>query len=133
MTTSATKHALLVDTRSNEPGTADFRVVSANIQSFPDDALTLAEAEEDLRRNAAAGDLVLLQEIAPRYRPLVAAAFPASEWEVFYGADDNSEPIAYRRDRFTRLEARATVLHPPVAKLHFRRHITHLHLREEPS
>ena len=46
-----------------------FRIVTANVQSFPDNAITLAEALDDLRRNAADGDVVLLQEIAARYRP----------------------------------------------------------------
>ncbi len=111
----------------------DFRVITANIQSFPPQAISDAQALEDLRANAAAGDIVLLQEIAADYRPLVAQAFPEAEWEVFFGAPDNSEPIAFRRDRFTQLHAQATVLHPPVAKVHFRRHITHLKLRENTS
>lgn len=137
-TTGTTKSATTSTNKSTTKatgatGSAEFRVLTANVQSYPPDALTLAEAEEDLRRNAAAADLVLLQEIAPDYRPLVARAFPDSDWEVFFGADDNSEPIAFRKDRFVRLQGRATVLHPPVAKVHFRRHITHLKLRERTS
>jgi GH25 family lysozyme M1 (1,4-beta-N-acetylmuramidase) len=114
-------------------GTASFRVLTANVQSFPENALTLSEAEDDLRRNADAADIVLLQEIAARYQALVRRAFPAAEWEVFFGADDNSEPIAFRRSMFRQLEGRATVLHPARAGLHFRRHITHLHLMAQPS
>ena len=113
--------------------TIDFRIVTANIQSFPADAMTDAQALEDLRENAEVADIVLLQEIAPRYKPLVAQAFPAAEWEVFFGADDNSEPVAFRTDLFTALDKKATVLHPSVAKMHFRRHITHLHLRHRAS
>src|SRR4051794_41170964 len=115
-TTGTTPSALLNGHVGSRPGTTDFRVMTANIQSFPPDALTLAEAADDLRRNADAADIVLLQEIAAHSRPLVADASPSAEWEVFFGADDNSEPIAYRRSRFTKLDARATVLHPPVAK-----------------
>src|SRR5262245_42808948 len=114
-------------------GAVGFRVLTANVQSFPENAMTLAEALEDLRRNADSGDIVLLQEIAERYQDLVAKAFPAADWEVFYGHQDNSEPIAFRRSMFRRLEGKAIVLHPPRAGLHFRRHITYLRLAAEPS
>ena len=133
-TTAPAKKATAANgTEPSARTSTEFRVMTANIQSFPPDALTLDEALEDLRDNAAVADIVLLQEIAPQYRPLVAKAFPETDWEVFFGAPDNSEPIAYRRDRFVELDAKATVLHPPVAKVHFRRHITHLHLRDKPS
>jgi GH25 family lysozyme M1 (1,4-beta-N-acetylmuramidase) len=109
------------------------RVITANVQSFPQNALSLAEAKEDLRRNAEAGDLVLLQEIVDRYRPLVARAFPDREWEVFYGHRDNSAPIAFRRSRFRRVKGRATQLHPPRAGIHGRRFTTYLQLALEPD
>jgi GH25 family lysozyme M1 (1,4-beta-N-acetylmuramidase) len=109
------------------------RVITANVQSFPQHALSLAEAKEDLRRNAEAGDLVLLQEIVDRYRPLVARAFPDREWEVFYGHPDNSAPIAFRRSRFRRVKGRAMQLHPPRAGIHGRRFTTYLQLALEPD
>ncbi|HEX5089433.1 MAG TPA: glycoside hydrolase family 25 protein [Nocardioides sp.] len=118
---------------SSGNSTAGFRVLTANIQSFPESALTLSQAEEDLRRNADVADIVLLQEIAKRYQGLVKRAFPAAEWEVFFGADDNSEPIAFRRSMFRKLEGRAILLHPARAGLHFRRHTTYLHLMAQPS
>ena len=52
------------------------RVITANVQSFPERALTQRQALDDLVENAAHGDLVFLQEIAERYRPLVDEAFP---------------------------------------------------------
>ena len=106
-----------------------FRIVTANVQSFPVNAISLAEALDDLRRNAADGDLVLLQEIAARYRTLVQMAFPASEWVVYYGRSDNSTPIAFRRALFSKVEGRVELLHPAVKHLHFRRYMTHLRLR----
>jgi GH25 family lysozyme M1 (1,4-beta-N-acetylmuramidase) len=112
---------------------ADVRVLTANVQSFPADAMTRDQALEDLRRNAEVADVVLLQEIAERYRPLVAEAFPVADWEVYYGAEDNSEPIAYRRDHYEELDAGVSLLHPAVAKVHFRRHLTHLFLRDRAS
>src|SRR4051812_21208674 len=118
---------------SSGNGTAGFRVLTANVQSFPENALTLTEAEEDLKSNAEAADIVLLQEIAARYQHLVKRAFPEAEWEVFFGADDNSEPIAFRRSMFRQLEGRAILLHPARAGLHFRRHTTYLHLMAQPS
>jgi len=108
---------------------APLRVVTANVQSFPEDALTLDQALDDLTRNAEIGDLVLLQEIATRYRPLVERAFPTDQWIVYYGADDNASPIAARRDLFTKVDGTATELHPPVADRHRRRYTTHLQLR----
>ena len=106
-----------------------FRIVTANVQSFPVNAISLAEAHDDLRRNAADGDVVLLQEIAARYKTLVQMAFPASEWVVYYGRSDNSTPIAFRRALFTKVEGRVELLHPAVKHLHFRRYMTHLRLR----
>ena len=106
-----------------------FRVVTANVQSFPVNAISLAEALDDLRRNAADGDLVLLQEIAARYKTLVQMAFPAAEWVVYYGRSDNSTPIAFRRALFAKVEGRVDLLHPAVRHLHFRRYMTHLRLR----
>jgi len=108
---------------------APLRVVTANVQSFPDDALTSAQALEDLTRNAAIGDLVLLQEIASRYRPLVSRAFPAPEWAVFYGPDDNETPIAFRRGLLADVAGTVSLLHPPVRGRHRRRYTTHLRLR----
>jgi GH25 family lysozyme M1 (1,4-beta-N-acetylmuramidase) len=108
---------------------APVRVVTANVQSFPEDALTPAQALDDLRSNAEIGDLVLLQEIASRYRPLVEQAFPASVWGVYYGRPDNSTPIAFRRELFAKVEGTVTLLHPEVADRHRRRYTTHLKLR----
>ena len=99
------------------------------MQSFPVNAISLAEALDDLRRNAADGDVVLLQEIAARYKTLVQMAFPASEWVVYYGRSDNSTPIAFRRALFSKVEGRVELLHPAVKHLHFRRYMTHLRLR----
>ncbi len=109
-------------------GAVELRVLTANVQSFPTHAITLDEAREDLIRNAAAADIVLLQEIADRYQRLVEEAFPASDWEVFYGRRDNTEPIAYRRGLFQRLEGRVTQLHPPRPGLHGRRFTTYTRL-----
>ena len=108
---------------------APFRTITANVQSFPEDALTAQQALEDLTLNAADGDLVLLQEIAARYRPLVQLAFPSPEWEVYYGRVDNAQPIAFRRSIFRKVTADVTLLHPAHAQLHRRRYITHVQLR----
>ena len=108
---------------------APFRVMTANVQSFPEDALTTQQALDDLTRNAADGDLVLLQEIAPRYRPLVQIAFPSSEWDVYYGKVDNAQPIAFRKAIFAKMAADVTLLHEAQARLHRRRYITHVRLR----
>ena len=105
------------------------RVVTANVQSFPESALSLPQALEDLTRNAEVGDLVLLQEIATRYRPLVERAFPAPEWTVYYGRPDNHEPIAFRRELFAKIAGGTTLLHPAVAHRHQRRYTTQLRLR----
>lgn len=105
------------------------RVVTANVQSFPVDALTSTQALEDLRRNAEIGDLVLLQEIASRYRPLVATAFPAPEWQVYYGRPDNQTPIAFRRSVLAKRAGEVTLLHPAVPGRHARRYTTYLRLR----
>ena len=114
------------------PPAGPFRVVTANVQSFPDDAISLPQALDDLQRNAADGDLVLLQEIASRYRPLVQSAFPAAEWVVYYGRSDNADPIAFRRSLFAKVEGRVDVLHPPRKHLHTRRYTTYLRLRYRP-
>ena len=119
-------------TAATTPPVGPFRVVTANVQSFPDDAITLAQALEDLQRNAADGDLVLLQEIATRYRPLVQSAFPSPEWAVYYGRSDNADPIAFRRSLFTKLDSRVDLLHPPVRHVHTRRYTTYLRLRYRP-
>ncbi|WP_345528390.1 glycoside hydrolase family 25 protein [Nocardioides endophyticus] len=108
---------------------APVRVVTANVQSFPEDALTAGQALDDLRSNAEIGDLVLLQEIASRYRPLVEQAFPAPMWTVYYGRPDNSTPIAFRRELFAKVEGAVTLLHPAVADRHRRRYTTQLKLR----
>lgn len=117
----------------NANGTVGFRVLTANIQCFPTNAMTLAQAREDMQRNAEVADIVLLQEIADRYHDLVLKAFPAPEWEVYFGREGNSEPIAFRRDKFRLVKGRVTLLHPPRAGIHGRRHITHVHLSAEPS
>ncbi len=118
----------------SQNGALGLRVLTANIQSFPKNALTPAEAKEDLRRNAEVADIVLLQEIADRYHPLVADAFPSDEWEVFYGpSKDNSEPIAFRRRMFRQLEGRIMQLHPPRAGVHGKRFMTYLRLRAEAN
>jgi GH25 family lysozyme M1 (1,4-beta-N-acetylmuramidase) len=114
------------------PAVGPFRVVTANVQSFPDDAITPAQALEDLQRNAADGDLVLLQEIVSRYRPLVQSAFPSSEWVVYYGRPDNADPIAFRRSLFAKVEGRVELLHPGRKHLHPRRYTTYLRLRYRP-
>jgi GH25 family lysozyme M1 (1,4-beta-N-acetylmuramidase) len=106
-----------------------FRVLSANVQSFPRTAITLAEAREDLRANAADGDLVLLQEIDSRYRRLVAEEFPSTDWHVFYGPRENHSPIAVREAMFDVLDESTLPIHPGVAGLHERRYLTHVHLR----
>lgn len=108
---------------------APFRVITANVQSFPEDALTTEQALADLTLNAADGDLVLLQEIAPRYRPLVQVAFPSSDWEVYYGKVDNAQPIAFRKAIFAKMAADTTLLHEAQPHLHRRRYITHVRLR----
>ena len=117
----------------NDNGTVDFRVLTANIQSVPEDAITLGQASEDLRRNAKAADIVLLQEIADRYHDLVVKAFPEPEWEVFFGDNGNSEPIAFRRSMFRLIDGHTTPLHPPRAGIHGRRLITQVHLSAEPE
>lgn len=114
-------------------GTLKVRVLTANVQSFPDHALTLDEAQDDLKRNADVADIVLLQEIADRYRPLVERAFPSPEWEVFYGRIGNNEPIAFRRRLFRRLDGKVTQLHPGVAGLHGRRNMTWVRLAAESN
>jgi GH25 family lysozyme M1 (1,4-beta-N-acetylmuramidase) len=106
-----------------------FRVVTANVQSFPKDAISLEQARADLRANAADGDLVLLQEIDQRYRRLVADEFPANDWHVFYGPRENHSPIAARKAVFDLLADDTLPIHPGVPKLHERRYLTHLHLR----
>ena len=108
------------------------RVITANVQSFPEDAITLDQAAEDLRRNAADGDLVLLQEIAPRYVPLVAQAFPAPEWEVFFGKSDNRAPIAFRTSLFSMVAGEVSLLHRARAHLHSRKYTTYLRLTFKP-
>ena len=108
------------------------RVLTANVQSFPEDAITLEQAAEDLRRNAADGDLVLLQEIAPRYVPLVEQAFPAPEWEVFFGKSDNRAPIAFRTSLFSMVTGEVSLLHRARAHLHSRKYTTYLRLTFKP-
>ncbi|TGN65872.1 hypothetical protein EXE59_19385 [Nocardioides eburneiflavus] len=123
-------------TRSSRAGTTakasavrTFRVLTANVQSFPRTAITLAQAREDLRANARDGDLVLLQEIDQRYRRVVLDEFPATDWHVFYGPKDNRAAIAVRTEAFEVLDEEAVRIHPGVAGLHERRHLVHLHLR----
>lgn len=106
-----------------------FRVLTANVQSFPPTAITLAQAREDIRANAADGDLVLLQEIDQRYRRVVLEEFPSTDWHVFYGPKDNRAPIAVRTDVFDVVDEEALQIHRGVPGLHERRHLTHLHLR----
>lgn len=106
-----------------------FRVLTANVQSFPRTAITLEQAREDLRANAADGDLVLLQEIDQRYRRIVLEEFPSSDWHVFFGPRENHSPIAARRAVFELIAEQALLVHPGVPKLHERRYLTHLHLR----
>jgi GH25 family lysozyme M1 (1,4-beta-N-acetylmuramidase) len=106
-----------------------FRVLTANIQSVPEGVLTTEQALIDLTRNATDGDIVLLQEIAFRYQALVEDAFPAPQWEVYYGQRDNAQPIAFRRDLFEKVSGDVVLLHEARAGLHRRRYITHLQLR----
>jgi hypothetical protein len=108
---------------------APFRVMTANVQSFPDRAITAEQALTDLTRNASDADLVLMQEIVTRYRPLVQSAFPSSAWEVYYGKQDNTQPIAFRKSLFAKVAAEVLPLHPARAHLHHRRYTTHLTLR----
>ena len=108
---------------------APFRILTANVQSVPEGAITTDQALVDLTRNAADADLVLLQEIAFRYQPLVRDAFPSDEWDVYYGKDENGQPIAFRKDIFTKVAGDVTLLHPARAHLHQRRYATHLRLR----
>src|SRR5215212_8829406 len=114
-------------------GILKFRVLTANVQSFPDHALTLDEAQDDLKRNADVADIVLLQEIADRYRPLVERACPSLEWDVYYGRKDNTEPIAFRKRLFRRLDQGVTQLHPGIAGLHGRRNMTWVRLAAESN
>lgn len=114
---------------SDAMGSAAFRILTANVQSVPENAITTDQALMDLARNAADAELVLLQEIAFRYQPLLRDAFPSPEWEVYYGKSDNGQPIAYRRGSFVKVAGDVTVLHPPREGLHRRRYITHLRLR----
>jgi GH25 family lysozyme M1 (1,4-beta-N-acetylmuramidase) len=127
-------------TRATRGGTPDaatvvrtFRVVTANVQSFPRNALTLDQAREDLRANAADGDLVLLQEIDQRYRRLVLDEFPADTWHVYFGPRGNHSPVAARKDVFDVLDRQALMVHPGVPKVHERRYLTHLHLRHRET
>lgn len=106
-----------------------FRLLTANVQSFPRTALTLDQAREDLRANAADGDLVLLQEIDSRYRRIVLEEFPSNEWHVHFGPRENHSPIAARRDVFDVLDEHALLVQPGVPKVNERRYLTHLHLR----
>ncbi|CUR59406.1 putative Lysozyme [metagenome] len=106
-----------------------FRLLTANVQSFPPTAITLDQAREDLRANAADGDLVLLQEIDTRYRRLVLEEFPRTSWQVFFGPRANHSPIAVRRDAFDVLDEHALQVHPGVAKVNEPRYLTHVHLR----
>lgn len=106
-----------------------FRVLTANVQSVPRTALTLAQARADLRANAADGDLVMLQEIDQRYRRLVAEEFPDTDWHVVFGPGDNRSPIAARKDTFDLLDHQTLLIHPVRVRLHGRRYLTHLHLR----
>ena len=110
------------------------RIVTANVQSFPEDAITPEQALADLTANAAIGDIVLLQEIVARYRPLARRAFPAPEWEVYYGGQRaNDDPIAYRRDLFTRVSAQVVLVHRAIAKRHPARYLTVVGLRHQAT
>jgi GH25 family lysozyme M1 (1,4-beta-N-acetylmuramidase) len=106
-----------------------FRVITANVQSVPRTALTLGQAREDLRANAADGDLVMLQEIDSRYRRIVAEEFPSTDWHVFFGPPDNRSPIAARKDTFDLLDQGTELIHSVRVGLHGRRYLTHVHLR----
>jgi GH25 family lysozyme M1 (1,4-beta-N-acetylmuramidase) len=118
------------DATSPPPATVrTMRVLTANVQSFPRTAMSLQQAREDLRANAADGDLVLMQEIDSRYRRIVLEEFPAAEWHVFFGPRANHSPIAVRRDAFDVLDERSLQLHPGIAKVHEPRYLTHVHLR----
>ena len=105
------------------------RILTANVQSFPEDAISLTQAHEDLRKNAAVGDIVMLQEIDHRYRKLVRQEFPGSDWHVFYGPDTNKSPIAARKDIFEVADEGTVQIHRAVEGLHGPRFLTHLHLR----
>ncbi|WP_374454976.1 GH25 family lysozyme [Nocardioides sp.] len=105
------------------------RVLTANVQSFPQTAITLDEAREDLRANARDGDLVLMQEIDSRYRRIVLEEFPSTDWHVYFGPRENHSPIAARRKVFDVLDEHALLVHPGVPKVNERRYLTHLHLR----
>ena len=109
-----------------------FRVLTANVRSVPEDALSFDEVLEDLQRNAADGDLVFLQGIDSRFRPLVKRAFPRADWDVFYGKDTNREPIAFRKSLFSMVTGQVTVLHSPRPGLNARRFLTCLQLRFKP-
>ncbi len=124
--------AVLAPRTGAEPtasGVRTFRVLSANVQSFPRTAISLDQARADLRANAADGDLVLLQEIDSRYRRLVADEFPGTDWHVFYGPRENHSPIAVRTAVFDVLDEGTLPIHPGVPGRHERRYLTHLHLR----
>ncbi len=112
--------------------TRPFRVLTANVRSVPDDALSFDEVLEDLQRNAADGDLVFLQDIDPRFRKLVKQAFPRAEWDVFFGKGANREPIAFRKSLFAMVTGQVTILHPPRPGLNCRRYLTCLQLRFKP-
>jgi GH25 family lysozyme M1 (1,4-beta-N-acetylmuramidase) len=118
--------------KKKEVVTRPFRVLTADVRSDPEDSLSFDEVLEDLQRNAAAGDLVFLQGIDRRFRPLVKQAFPRTEWDVFFGKDSNREPIAYRKSLFAMVAGQVTVLHAPRPGLTERRFLTCVRLRFKP-
>jgi GH25 family lysozyme M1 (1,4-beta-N-acetylmuramidase) len=115
---------------SDPAASEELRVVTLRPQGDrDDDARPLREIQAELGRAARDGDLVLLQGITTRCRPVAAKAFPAPEWCVYFGCRDNTAPIAFRTELLTKVRGEVTLLHPIPPVEHGRRYGLRLRLR----
>lgn len=78
---------------------APFRILTANVQSVPEDAITPDQALVDLAGHAADAELVPLQEVAFRYQPgqpnyWRVVAHPSEKWRTSadYSGVDREAP-----------------------------------------